>query len=169
LNFNVSSSNPTTIKNLKVLNFLIIIKTWAQVINIFSKIRQNEKLFNLCQNHSCNVCIHSLCLSCEWWYWDRYQMWYWIWMKLDAEKEGKKTTLWNQFSLWLLQLLRWEKHLKIDLESQHLLFRSKNNIWSLLHSNNNYFRSKKIKKIKNPNISNLLCSDNIYLLGRAWV
>jgi hypothetical protein len=42
-------------KPLQILNFLIIIKTSAQVINIFSKIQQNEKLFNLCQNLSCSV------------------------------------------------------------------------------------------------------------------
>jgi hypothetical protein len=51
-------------KNLQILNFLIIIKTSAQVINIFSKNRQSEKLFNLCQNRSCTVLyVYTLVVS----------------------------------------------------------------------------------------------------------
>jgi hypothetical protein len=47
------------------------------------------------------------------------------WMKSDAEKEGKKTTLWK--SIW----------------TANIYLGQKNNIWNLLCSNNNYFRSLK--------------------------
>jgi hypothetical protein len=75
-------------------------------------------------------------------------------------KKRKETTLWNQFSLWLLQLLRWEKHLKINLDNQHL-FRSKNNIWNLLYSNNNYFRSQKNPKKKNQHFKFVLLRQHL--------